>query len=559
MMNAKSLLRWAGALVAVAAVTAFGLDARGTTKPLPGSTGGQRADLVEIGVMAKFGDLELPKVTFPHDRHSGAVAETAAPGKECAACHRDDDKGRMSLKFMRLEDTTAEDLKSTYHANCIGCHTERARAGAKTGPQDGQCRSCHNPAPMASSWRQIELDKSLHYRHVAAKAIAPVNDPQKNCGACHHVYDGTAKKLSWVRDKEDSCRACHGDVHVEKQPSLREAAHTQCITCHRSVAAAPARADAGPVSCAGCHDPAMQAGFKVVRDVPRLQRSQPDAALILATAPGAKDAPKDMAGSMKPVAFNHKAHEAVSNSCRACHHVRIDNCATCHSLQGAKDGSFVQAEKAMHQPDSMRSCVGCHNLKVRSPSCAGCHGFMRTGARPQSEAACAVCHATLVGPSGPLDAKAVADGALLRSTAEQRATVAAATLAARRTTRGTLSDDDIPEFVTIALLADKYEPSRMPHRKIVSALMTAIGDDRLAAAFHADKATVCAGCHHNSPVSKTPPKCASCHGKPFDAARGDRPGLKGAYHQQCMGCHNRMKLEKPADTACAECHKERAN
>ncbi len=112
--------------------------------------------------------------------------------------------------------------------------------------------------------------------------------------------------------------------------------------------------------------------------------------------------------------------------------------------------------------------------------------------------------------------------------------------------------------MTIGVLSDKYEPSKLPHRKIINTLMAAIGDDKLAATFHTDKATVCAGCHHNSPVSKTPPKCASCHGKPFDPAKGDRPGLKAAYHQQCMGCHNRMKLEKPADTACAECHKERA-
>ncbi len=556
MMNAKSLLRWAGALVAVAAVTVFGLDARGTTKPLPGSTGEQRADLVEIGVMAKFGDLELPKVTFPHDRHSEAVAKVAAPGKECATCHKNDDKGKMSLKFMRLEDTTAADLKNIYHANCIGCHTEQAKAGRKTGPQDGECRSCHNPKPVASSWKQIGLDKSLHYRHVAAKAIAPVNDPQKNCGACHHVYDEAAKKLAWVKNKEDSCRACHGDARVEKKPSLREAAHTQCITCHRGVAAAPAKADSGPVSCAGCHDPAMQAKFKVVRDVPRLERGQPDAAMVLPET--GKDAPKGMKGTMKPVAFSHKVHEAASNTCRACHHVKIDNCTTCHTLEGVKDGSFVQIEKAMHQPDSMKSCVGCHNQKVQTPSCAGCHGFMKTGAKPQSAAACAVCHADPVGPSGPLDAKAVADGALLKAPREQRAEVAAATLAVRRTTKGTLPADDIPEFVTIGVLSDKYEPSKLPHRKIINTLMAAIGDDKLAATFHTDKATVCAGCHHNSPVSKTPPKCASCHGKPFDPAKGDRPGLKAAYHQQCMGCHNRMKLEKPADTACAECHKERA-
>ena len=35
------------------------------------------------------------------------------------------------------------------------------------------------------------------------------------------------------------------------------------------------------------------------------------------------------------------------------------------------------------------------------------------------------------------------------------------------------------------------------------------------------------------------------------------PGLKAAYHQQCMGCHREMGLEKPAATECAACHQEK--
>ncbi|MEZ4603850.1 MAG: hypothetical protein R2861_10745 [Desulfobacterales bacterium] len=39
----------------------------------------------------------------------------------------------------------------------------------------------------------------------------------------------------------------------------------------------------------------------------------------------------------------------------------------------------------------------------------------------------------------------------------------------------------------------------------------ASGENRLAAHFHDDAKTLCAGCHHHSPVSLTPPACASCH------------------------------------------------
>ena len=29
-----------------------------------------------------------------------------------------------------------------------------------------------------------------------------------------------------------------------------------------------------------------------------------------------------------------------------------------------------------------------------------------------------------------------------------------------------------------------------------------------------------------------------------------KPDLKTAYHQQCIGCHTEMGIEKPAATAC---------
>ena len=40
---------------------------------------------------------------------------------------------------------------------------------------------------------------------------------------------------------------------------------------------------------------------------------------------------------------------------------------------------------------------------------------------------------------------------------------------------------------------------------------------------------------------------------------GGRPGLKAAYHGQCMTCHKEMKLEKPASTNCVACHEKKTN
>lgn len=100
-----------------------------------------------------------------------------------------------------------------------------------------------------------------------------------------------------------------------------------------------------------------------------------------------------------------------------------------------------------------------------------------------------------------------------------------------------------------------------PHRKIYEALVKGAADSGLASAFHTSPTAMCAACHHNSPIAdlKTPPKCASCHGIEADkmATSVNKPSLKAAYHQQCMACHDRMKIEKPAATDCAGCHTPR--
>ena len=36
-----------------------------------------------------------------------------------------------------------------------------------------------------------------------------------------------------------------------------------------------------------------------------------------------------------------------------------------------------------------------------------------------------------------------------------------------------------------------------------------------------------------------------------------RPLFKAAYHQRCMDCHTRMKVEKPRASDCQSCHIKR--
>jgi formate-dependent nitrite reductase cytochrome c552 subunit len=47
-----------------------------------------------------------------------------------------------------------------------------------------------------------------------------------------------------------------------------------------------------------------------------------------------------------------------------------------------------------------------------------------------------------------------------------------------------------------------------------------------------------------------PPACRSCHAA-MNEATVDRPGIKVAFHRQCIGCHIAMGIAKQG---CTDCH-----
>ena len=63
----------------------------------------------------------------------------------------------------------------------------------------------------------------------------------------------------------------------------------------------------------------------------------------------------------------------------------------------------------------------------------------------------------------------------------------------------------------------------------------------------------CSSCHDD--MAKNPPQsCSRCHGLPNEPDEPSRIGLKGAYHRQCIGCHERQLKPASAPTDCASCH-----
>lgn len=490
------------------------------------------------------GKGELPPVPFDHDAHAKVMQDR---GQDCTSCHKpaaqgesDAGKTALSYAFKNTREKSAKSAKDLFHDGCISCHAAQAKTGKPSGPQEAECRACHNAPAAAQNAKPFDpaLDKGLHARHITSRDVtAPGKKPGTvapvNCAACHHPIAGDATG----KTTRESCRSCH-------EP-FRQTAHDNCISCHLTVT--KAKKPSGPVNCAGCHDAATWNKYTRPAKVPPLFAGQPASRLM--TPQPAKDG-KDAPTSLPPVPFNHKVHENALPSCRSCHHSTLKSCSSCHTTEGSPQGGGVTLPQAMHKADSTYSCVGCHEKrKTTTTQCAGCHTPKPVAMVKQD---CAFCH------KGATPDQAKAAGAKAGMSAP--ATTPPATPAPTGDATPAAPPAP-PEKVTIGGLSNEFEPSVLPHGDIIRALnkgITAAAPSMTA--MHTENYTACQACHHNSPPSATPPKCASCHEKsaPAGAARPDsRPLLKEAYHQQCMGCHDRMQIKKPANTDCAACHTKR--
>lgn len=490
------------------------------------STDNARPDIIAIDVLKRFGPLERPAVQFLHDAHTEALAKEK---KDCLSCHSKEEK-YLSPKFKRLMDSDREAVMDIYHRECIGCHMDTAGAGKKSGPL--VCAGCHSNKPLYTSSRQpMGFDKSLHFRHSKSQG--------KKCEVCHHAYDEKNKKLYYAKGEEGTCRYCHRKETEEKRVAMSLAAHLSCIQCHRETLAR--KKQAGPTQCGGCHDRDAQLGIEKIQELPRMERKQPDFTLLRIS----KDSlPQPEELRMQPVPFDHKAHETYNDTCRICHHETLKACNTCHTQIGSQEGKWVNIETAMHVKTAEKSCIGCHERSKMKKNCAGCHGWMARASKPADQS-CKSCHREFSPEAAPPELQLD----------EKR--LAAMMLNARVPVSETYPEMDIPEKVTIKALSEKYEPVELPHRKIVRKLVSGVQEEPLARFFHREPGTLCQGCHHHSPPAKKPPKCGSCHGKPFDKADLFKPGLMGAYHRQCMECHEQMGIEKPASRDCTGCHIEK--
>ncbi len=503
--------------------------------------------------------LTRPAVSFNHEKHVCALGESA-----CADCHAK--KADGSLVFEFPENLPATDdpdlLMQAWHDGCIGCHTERAKRKESSGPltcgqchvkdrkamahefvpvlpsyyeplrdtYHADCRACHSePVKKAEhapvlGWKKFHVlrgsltepkqppsgfDYQRHFKHTRAL--------EKDCGLCHYL--SPEKRAALERDgNEPECR----DWLLEPDPSGswrdEDYAHARCVNCHFARITA-GEEKAGPLLCSGCHTHDARTPEQM-QDVARSDCEQKEKILI---SYGDKTV-------MDAVPFDHAAHQLRTTSCQECHHKTIQACRECHTPTGDEKGNFVTLAQAYHREHVNRSCVGCHTQQKQKNECAGCH--QQLPGTLTSKSSCISCH------SGSLEAL---QPSRMQTPVEQ------------------LIAPDVKASWSIEKLGDTYKQVQFNHLEIIKALAAASETSPLARHFHADDMAVCAACHHHSPLEpgKPVPSCRTCHdAHPTGAA--SRPDLMGAYHQQCLGCHQRMGgTEEKMPQTCDGCHAAR--
>ncbi|MEW6571404.1 MAG: sulfate respiration complex hexadecaheme cytochrome HmcA [Nitrospirota bacterium] len=489
-----------------------------------------------------FGELERPQVIFDHQKHVDTLKKEQ---QGCDTCHPQNEWKEFVFDFPKeLKKKDEESVMNAYHDECIDCHRKRYKENKeKTGPVT--CGDCHKKEFELTSVKHpiFEFDFSYHDNHVKKLKEKIGKD---DCSLCHHTYDieEEDETLALVHEEgtEESCYYCH-DLDKKRGPKLtaitrvaakkgltvQRASHLQCLNCHlryekeleiKKIKKKDEKA--GPTECAKCHTGKYKT-LAELKDIPRPDRDQPEKAFINIEK-----------AKLKGVPFDHKSHQMNHKTCRGCHHETLNTCKECHTLTGSIDGKWVNLANAYHNVLSDQSCSGCHSIKKAEKDCAGCHGLlpiMDIQTKGPKKETCNICH------SGKKELLSVS-----------KLSVAG------------LDTEKVKKEVTIKILESEFEPSKFPHMKIIERLVKTSNDSKLGGYFHRKLQTLCDGCHHQSraeaEVEKdSPPYCRNCHSITFDRQNMNRPKLIAAYHKQCIGCHEYMKLEK--GRKCEECHKER--
>lgn len=131
---------------------------------------------------------------------------------------------------------------------CNACHHAIAE---KKGRSEQACGTCHK----AGAAFKPALGKKGMFDHAMHS-----EDLGLSCKDCHHMYDEQSGGAP------QACSACHMQTGDQDMPSIEDACHKQCISCHQDMGSGPVtndcsachkprgRKDAFHNQCAGCHE-----------------------------------------------------------------------------------------------------------------------------------------------------------------------------------------------------------------------------------------------------------------------------------------------------------------
>ena len=479
----------------------------------------------------------------------------------CRTCHA---SGPGTALATRDAAFTPPPLRAAAHEVCMKCHASLAEQKQPHGPVD--CATCHDKArfealprfeaspsimtmdrptgvvlsdkvtppqvplapiyPKGPKWTTampaVPFDHSLHERAL-------------NCVDCHH----TSVKQSCI-----TCHTPNGDPKGKNIP-LAQAMHSvtsknSCVNCHTSLTtAAP--------ECAGCHTPRP------------VSKSGNNCAFCHRAAPGVQGTMGLMLPSNLPTSRPATPEASAANGSVALQTPALPQTLPSPSAQAAQqDAKLASSAILLPVEASVKAAAkqAADSEALLAPSAILLPPPDKTAAKPDPAANAAAAKA--LQPAGPASNAPSASGVPASEGAQPAADVSEAPKL------GPVADG-LPDKVRIELMSKEFRPVDFAHAQHLQKLHAAIG--RKAAGLqgmHAKDGLECAACHHNSPRLKqgmTPPKCVSCH--PVSLPTGvttmpdGRPLLKAAYHQRCMDCHTRMKVEKPRATDCQACHIKR--
>lgn len=311
------------------------------------------------------GENPPSELKFSHKKHIKDI------GVDCATCHPAASTSKVS----------SDNLVAT-HDQCSGCHQDQV---------SNDCGYCHkNPDNIVARPTVERTVIFSHEKHLAMKDV--------ECTTCHQGLDETdvssAKNLPDMATcntchnnakATNTCEACHTDfvtllpadhkrsdfIHSHREETRLGALTTRCQTCHTET------------FCQQCHQGAGLKAFfpKDLMVEPRAKTST-------------KDSPKRT--ELQNVhelnyRFTHGVDARSKQSeCASCHSLETF-CAECHqaggnitqgtfkpkshmvpgfTTLGRGSGGGIHAEEARRD---LESCVSCHDVEGRDPTCMTCH------------------------------------------------------------------------------------------------------------------------------------------------------------------------------------------